>query len=371
MLLIFLIISICYLLFLLLALVHWIAQDVFLKGPFKKTTVSIVVAARNEEAALPKLLDSFSKQSYPMELLEIIVVDDGSTDDTSKIATSYAEGCGCVVRVLKKEGHSSTPKKDALQLGIQQSRGEVLLFTDADCSMGALWVRRMLVPFSNPEVELVAGPIRYENLGFFEKLLSIEQAALWGSALTSYKLGIPSMCNGANLAIRKNTFIAVDGFSTQSPSASGDDELLLHKVFIRNPKAVVFLKDKEAIVETEPARDLRQLFLQRTRWAGKWEKYLMTRTKVFAFVVFAFHCAWIGFGILALARKEERMLFGYIFLLKMLLEFVFIQSVMKFLGKQIHLLGFVLLQWIYSPYVVFFGLLARRKKFEWKGRTLE
>lgn len=363
-------ILVSYLLFLVIGIYLWNNyKQSEIESP-QTISVSIIIAARNEALHLDSLLKSIQNLTYNKHLLEVIIVDDQSTDSTYTIIQGFAAKSDINIQLLRQTDSSLTPKKAALKLGIEKSKGEILLFTDADCILPKEWVLEMVKPFANHEIELVIGSIKYTDGTFLEHILSIEQAALLGSGYTSLQLGIPTMCNGANMAIRRSTFTSIDGFETKSTAASGDDELLLHKVYHKNRNGVFFLKSARAIVQTISACNLRHLYDQRKRWAGKWEKYLLTRTKAFALFIFIFHVAWLSFATIQIFHPEHLKYFTIFFFLKMSLEFVFIKSVMTFLGKRINLLGFVLLQVIYSSYVVFFGLIARNNHYVWKDRKL-
>jgi cellulose synthase/poly-beta-1,6-N-acetylglucosamine synthase-like glycosyltransferase len=332
--------------------------------------VSVLIAARNEEKNLPALFQSMEKLRYPKEYLEIIFVNDFSDDNTAPLIQAYQEKSRYSIQFLQNERTSSTPKRDALNLAIQKAKGDLLVFTDADCQVPKNWIHFLVSSFSEEKVNLAFGPIKYAEDRFLGNLLSIEQAALLGSSLASLAGHIPSMCNGANMAIRRKTFEELGGFDSPYAIASGDDELLLHKVFCKDPSSVHFVKSKEAIVTTEAVRDWGSLYAQRTRWAGKWEKYLLWQTKAFAFFIFVVHVAYLILPFVAW-HQEFLGLFIVVLFLKIGLEWLFISQVMTFLGKKINASAFVVLQVIYSPYVVFFGLVSRRKKYTWKGRRLK
>ncbi len=341
------------------------------RGASEYPSVSILVAARNEEAHLPHLCQGLENLSYPEKSLEIIFVDDFSEDGTLEVVLNYQKKSRFTVQALKSEKVSPTPKKNALQLAVRHARGEVFLFTDADCRVGENWVSHMVSLFQNPKVGLTFGPIRYSDASFLEKMLSQEQAALLSSSLASICLHIPTMCNGANMAIRRTTFDAVNGFASTASSASGDDELLLHKVFKHNSQAIRFVKSTEAIVATEAAADWKSLYQQRRRWAGKWEKYLLRRTKTFAFFIFLLHVSWLMLTLLGVLHLFPWHQVAALWAAKAMSEGILIAGVMRFLGKKINLWAFLALQVVYSPYVVFFALISRKQSFTWKGRTLK
>ena len=360
-----------YFLFLTIGILLWNRSERKSPAIEKEHSVSVIIAARNEEAHMRSLLESLEAQDYPPHLLEIVVVNDHSEDGTAQIVEEYKAISKHKIALFHLDENSDTPKKEALKLGIQHSQGEILLFTDADCHMPPTWVREMQSGFKNDKIGLVVGPICYEKGALLENMLSQEQAALLGSAFATLKLKIPTMCNGANMAVLRSTFLSVGGFESDSIIASGDDELLLHKVYMQDSQSVVFMKNKKAIVTTESASTLSQLYHQRKRWAGKWEKYLMFRTKAFAFFIFSFHVSWLSSAICSFFSPSFALYFVWALAIKCVLEFVFIHKVMKFLGKKINLLGFVMWQLLYSPYVVFFGLVSRGKKYSWKGRNLQ
>ncbi|MBC7388916.1 MAG: glycosyltransferase [Opitutaceae bacterium] len=339
------------------------AENTFLK-------VSVIISARNEAGEILNLLKSISNQDYPEDRLEIIVINDQSSDNTRKIIENYILNKNLNINILDTTISSSTPKKQALNLGINFSVGELLLFTDADCIFGKSWVKSMCSAFHDKDIDLVFGPIKYSSLNYLEEFLSIEQAALLGSSLSSLKMGIPSMCNGANLAIRRSAFDKVNGFNSNSNIASGDDELLLHKIFKSKKDSVLFLKSRSAIVTTKPVSTIDELANQRKRWAGKWEKYLLKRTKGFALFIFGFHLVWISLFALSLIYTPLLPYFILAFTIKLIFEYVFISHVMNFLGKRINLPAFLFLQGIYSFYVVFFGLVSRGSTYTWKERKL-
>jgi glycosyltransferase involved in cell wall biosynthesis len=119
-------------------------------GPAERAaTVSVIVPARNSAATLPACLRALQSQSYPPA--EIIVVDDGSTDGTAGIAHQFG------VTVLT-QAHSGPAA--ARNRGAQQARGELLLFTDADCAPAPDWIEQLIEPFKDPTIHVTKGTYR-------------------------------------------------------------------------------------------------------------------------------------------------------------------------------------------------------------------
>ncbi|MFB0515133.1 MAG: glycosyltransferase family 2 protein, partial [Candidatus Neomarinimicrobiota bacterium] len=119
--------------------------------------VSVVVAARNGDPVLSRLLGQLQAQDYPSSRLEIIIVDDGLAERSRTVLEEAAENDGRLKVVESYSGDQQLSyKKRALDAGIHHSRGEILLFTDVDCQVGRGWVRSM-VSYFTPAIDYVVG----------------------------------------------------------------------------------------------------------------------------------------------------------------------------------------------------------------------
>ncbi|MDQ3653337.1 MAG: glycosyltransferase [Acidobacteriota bacterium] len=155
--------------------------------------VSVIVAARNEAPVLPQLLEDLAAQTYPH--YEVIVVDDRSTDDTAKIVRAAAAKHPGRFRLVRQTSvpAGKSPKKMALQKGVEASRGELLLLCDADCRVQPSWVMGMVRCFE-PGVAMVLG---YSELSInqtsslFERVQAFEFQTLVATMAASANLGRP------------------------------------------------------------------------------------------------------------------------------------------------------------------------------------
>src|SRR5690606_10711055 len=109
------------------------------KGKRPRTKVSVLIAARNEEANIGRTLSDILAQNYPQELLEIIVVDDHSTDRTPAIVRSFVAR-GVKLLTLNESEPLNSYKKKAITLAIAEATGQLIVTTDADCRMENEWL---------------------------------------------------------------------------------------------------------------------------------------------------------------------------------------------------------------------------------------
>lgn len=326
--------------------------------------ITVVIAARNEATTIGKLLHGLLEQED--KSIEIIVVDDHSDDHTGAVVQQMIDSGNNGLRLLQlTQGEG---KKRALQLGIEHARGAVIVTTDADCAVNPQWIITIRHWFADENIHFVYGGVRIrENGSFFASLQSVEWNSLIGTGVATLALGFPSMCNGANLAFRKSTFYEVGGYEGNYHLASGDDEFLLRKVFARYPQGIRFNNIKTGVVTTEPVSTLKALFHQRVRWAGKWGSHNKLGSMTLALFIFSFHLAMVIMLPWLFGAHGVVLLASYI-LLKTVPEYIYLSTVAQFLGMRWRWFAFLFLQLIYSFYVVFFGVLANKASFEWKGR---
>ncbi|HMG08962.1 MAG TPA: glycosyltransferase [Mucilaginibacter sp.] len=230
--------------------------------PFQ-TKVTVLIAARNEEERISLTIDDVLAQDYPKHLLEVIIVDDHSTDNTAAIISNYANQ-GVRLLQLNEERPLNSYKKKAIAEAIKLSTGELMVATDADCRMGPAWLSSIVGYYETNTLVMISSPVTYfEERSIFELMQTLEFGYLIGIGAAFIGNGRASTCNGANFAYRKDVFYEVGGFKGIDDLASGDDELLLQKVAERYPGKIGFLKQTEAIVYTHAKHTLQEFMQQR------------------------------------------------------------------------------------------------------------
>lgn len=336
-----------------------------------KTKVSILVAARNEAEIIKKTLDDLCAQSYDKALTEIIFIDDHSTDDTAAIIASYASKGVKLIR-LNEDRALNSYKKKAIQTAIGESTGDLIITTDADCRMGKDWLKTIISYYEEKDYKMISSPVAYfEEKTFFERAQALEFLYLIGLGASTIGNKKPSTCNGANLAYEKAAFYEVGGFKGIDDLASGDDELLLHKMAARYNNHIGFLKHQDAVVYTHAKPTLGEFIQQRKRWASK-----STRYKNKAIIVLGV-AIWL-FNVSILLNIAIGLFDGFYFglaitqlLIKIFLEFIFLYQVTGFAKRRELLVLLPILNLMHIVYLVYIGVAGNSGKYNWKGRMVK
>lgn len=327
--------------------------------------VTVVVAVRNEESTLPELLMDLERQLYSN--LEVIIIDDHSSDDTARLLNRAASSGSLNVR-LDVATNPGEGKKAAITAGVGQARGSIVLTTDADCRLPPTWVASTVACFT-PGVNLVAGGVRMAGTDFFGRLQQLEFASLIGTGAATLGWQKPTMANGANLAFRRSVFEQVEGFRGNEHVASGDDEFLLHRIHTKFPGSLVFNPRADAVVETTPQPNVRSFFHQRLRWASKW-KYRRTGSvqgvavSVLGFQMLFLLTPWLMVFDLLPGMWGASLLTG-----KAFVEFTFFAPIVRFLKQPLSFAAFLTWQFLYPYYVTGTAFLSTFYSYQWKGRV--
>jgi cellulose synthase/poly-beta-1,6-N-acetylglucosamine synthase-like glycosyltransferase len=190
--------------------------------------VSVVVAAKDEEANLPALFGSLEAQS--LRAFQVVLIDDRSTDSTPRLMENFRARHGSRVVVLhnRREPRTRNPKQAALDIAARAASGEVLVFTDADCLLPSGWLEGLLSYFAGPRVGVVFGQISLpvRSSGFLARFQAYDQPLIhqWNSGTAG--LGMPGSCFGNNLACRRAVLEEVGGFRGLGDTLTEDAALV-------------------------------------------------------------------------------------------------------------------------------------------------
>ncbi len=335
-----------------------------------RVSLSVVIAARNEEQHIEACVRSVLACEYPAELREVIVVDDYSEDATaarvSRLVAAFADS----VRLLRL-GEACPPvppgKKSALQYGIARARGELIVTTDADCRVPSSWLRLLASAYEEHRPAAVVAPVcLLARPHWWEHFQALDVAATMGITAAALARGRFAAGNGANLCYPKEVFQAVGGFAGSEHRASGDDMFLLAKLPLER---LFFLKNNGAVVHTYPCPEVRSFIQQRLRWGTKNAAFPNRWLKVVLAVMWALpftasvnvllapiYPLMGGLALLQLAAKA----WADHTLLSEMSRFFRIESAMR------HFWPAFLAHWIYLTAVGVAAILVRR--YTWKGR---
>ena len=335
-------------------------------APAKFMTISVIIPLREESENVGNLLYDLENQNYPKEYFEVILVDDHSGDDTTVLAKGLIKELRTKVIILQNSGEG---KKEAIETGIRNASGEVIITTDGDCRLGNKWISTIHAFIEYSNAVMVSALVRYnESKRVWDQGLMMEFAALQCIGSVTLKMGLPTMCNGANLAYLREVFFEVDGFEGNREIPSGDDEFLLHKISKRYPGRIHFLKNPDAVVDTKSSFGAEWLN-QRKRWASKWKGYKILPPRLIAIIVVIFNLNVIYGFLMALAGYLDWTGFSIILFVKISADYILIYPVCKFLKRSANFLIFILMEMIYPLYVLIFGILGLLGNYTWKGRT--
>ena len=352
------------------------------------TKISVIIPARNEEQNIKACLNSLIAQSYPNNLWEVLVVDDHSTDNTAAIVAAY--NLPNIKLIALKDfvaaDETNAYKKKAIEIAIQQSAGELIVTTDADCFVPPNWLQTIAAFYQQKKPTFIVMPVAINcSFRFIEMFQAIDFMTLQGITGASVNKKFHSMCNGANLAYTKKAFNDVNGFKDIDAIASGDDMLLMHKIYKQNPAAVLFLKSKNVIVQTLPVHTIKEFFNQRIRWASKADKYDDKRIFAVLLVVYLFNLLLFVLPVVAIFNNTifnfnfypVTFIFSlfelwlFLIITKIIVEIFFLFPVAKFFNTQKLLWLFPLLQPFHIVYTVIAGWLGKFGSYKWKGRNVK
>jgi hyaluronan synthase len=238
-------------------------------------TIAIVVPSYNEGEAVARTIHSCVNIDYPGDKLEVLVIDDGSTDDTYehmlKAAAEYPEG-----RVKCITGPNGG-KRVAMAKGIRETSAEMLVFVDSD-SMPAPWaIRKLVQGFANPKVGAISGLTYVRNAE--TNTLTRMQAARYYISFQLLKtaesvVGTVSCCSGCFAAYRRTAVVEVlERWEHQNwfgmECTYGDDRSLTNMILRNGHKAIY---DAEAEAWTDAPDRYQKFFKQQLRWKKSWAR---------------------------------------------------------------------------------------------------
>ena len=374
----------------------WKSIPFFEHQRIPRTRISVIVPARNEEQNIIDCLNALDRQVYPKDRYEVIVIDDHSTDRTAAIVLEYAAGkaipkqrpdlpsilgeSGAVsfsvrcIRLAEQQNsvNRAAHKKWAIETGISAASGDLVVATDADCIAHPGWLSTIAAFYEEKDAKFIAAPVRISGgrptfLTIFQTLDFITLQGITGAAVFRK---FHSMCNGANLAYEKKAFYEVGGFSGIDSIPSGDDMLLMHKIYLKYPDQVFFLKHRHAIVSTKPETRWKGFFNQRIRWASKADRYDDKRIFWVLLLVYIVNLLFAGLLVASFWNSWWLWILLLLLMVKTIIEYPFVRSVAGFFEQQRLMVYFAVLQPFHILYTIVVGWLGKFGSYRWKDRKI-
>ncbi len=221
--------------------------------------VSIIVPAYNAANTIEGCLTALLAQNFPRDASEIIVVDDGSTDATPEIVARFP-----MVQLIRGEHRGAAAARN---LGAQHARGDILLFTDADCEPTPDWLAQMLAPFADDQVVGAKGIYRTRQREWIARFVQLEYAEKYARMARERFI---DFIDTYSAAYRRDVFLRHQGFDESFPGASVEDQEFSFRL-ARQGYKMVFVP--QAIVYHRHVTSL-GAYAKRKFWIGYWKVHV-------------------------------------------------------------------------------------------------
>lgn len=328
------------------------------------TAFSILIPVRNEEKRITDLLKSLKELNYPKDLIEVVFLDDESTDTTGqKIKWFISNSDFNVSYLVIKRIDGVAPKKNLIEKGVEQAKHEYILLLDADVNFSPSLLKGYNNVILESKADFIPGLVHlnyWERESVFSRVQALDFAGLISIGLGMAGLKNPSLCNGANLCFKKSSFLDVGGYSQYNHILSGDDVFLLEKMK-KSGKLIIYNLNELSMVLTTPKPTFNLFLKQRARWGSK---NFLYKNVGLMMLQLMFYSYYVLFFIIPLLSGIKAILPW--FLLKSLFDAGLVYPFLKKFDKDRFLLRslFVteLFQFIYLPLTGFY-ILAR--KYDW------
>jgi len=342
-------------------------------GPTKNTLsalpkVTVLVAFRNEEKYLAECCDALLQLDYPSKKLEILFLDDQSSDSSAQIVTKFIAGQNLYKLIrISGEKDNLSGKMNALAQGLEKATGEFIFVTDADCMPHPEWIKTMLAYFDE-NTALISGftvleTQHHKKAKLFDEVQIADWVFLQGLAYASSNIRRPITVIGNNLAFRKNVYDSLGGFKTIGFSLT-EDHALMKSIQDNTTYDVKYIRDPLGLVYSYPVDGVKLFFRQRRRWIKGGLK-----GRPFAFFV-------VGFSFLAnlsilvlFALRQWNMIAATAIGLIIGIHYFVYRTNLKAIRLQTLKKYFLKYELFYISYsVILFAVFPFLRRIIWKGR---
>ncbi len=325
-------------------------------------SVTVVIAARNEEEHIGACLSSALNQTYSREKFTVVVANDNSSDRTGAICTELASTHSHLTIFDVLEEPPLRGKSNALAQAIDRATGEIILITDADCVVPTTWVEETAKRYGDPSVGLVGGITLQESTTAFSGVQSLDWALILGVAAATAAWGNLLGSIGNNLSFRRRAYEEVGGYRN-IPFSITEDYALVQAIATTKRWKYLYPIDEKLLVVSKPCPDLASLVRQKHRW-GKGGLDMKLSGFVLLIVTGLMHLS--PFIILYWGKF---VLASACVMVKFTADYLFLHALLRRLRRTEELQHFFWFELYYSLYVFVMPVLARfGGDVVWKGR---
>jgi len=349
---------------------YFIQTALMMIGAFRKfprikkdelPSASVIVAARNGRENILNCLISLHNLEYPEGKLEIIIVDDDSTDDTYEIIADFIKDKNRFKLIKPTKQIAAKPgKANALANGIEISGGEIIMTTDADCVVSPTWAIT-LASYYKGDVAFVGGFTTQNSDSLFNGMQAVDFVYLLTVAAGTINLGQPVSCIGNNMSFTRKAYDEIGGYAS-IPFSVTEDLALIRKIKALKKYKIIYPMDKGSLVVSKPLENLKSIYHQKKRWGVGGLK-----TEALGFFV-------IGTGFLAnLLVLVSPFIFSapilYLVFFKLTSDYLLLYSSHKYLDLPFTFTSYLVFEIYYTFYVVILPLVVFiNRDVNWKGR---
>lgn len=228
---------------------------------------SVVVPVYNGAAVLPRCLDALARQTVPGHSFEIVVVDDGSTDDTAHLFEQWRKSHSHISsRLIRQENAGPAAARNR---GAEAAVGSLVFFTDADCAPEAHWIEKMLAAFEDENVAGAKGAYLSDQSGLVARFVQAEYEDRYDRMRGQAQI---DFIDTYSAAYRRDVFLENDGFDPVFPTASVEDQEFSFRLADRGYRLVFVPDARVRHIHDETLAE----YARRKYFIGYW-KALVTR----------------------------------------------------------------------------------------------
>lgn len=333
-------------------------NTILLTKPF----VSVIIPARNEAETIKKCIDCLIAQEYPKDLYEIIPVNDASNDDTAGIINAIVENDRKVRPVhITLQGRENRGKIYAIDQGILQAKGDIIITTDADIWMGSEWILRMVQDFDNNTGVMIGVTLDEISKHPVHAFQALDGTGIRVIASALADINKPITCQGSNLAFRKEAYLEVRERVLSLGAVCGNREWLMQEIDLATDWKIKTQLHPGSIAHTHSPNSWKALINQRSRWASTGKNYSKLSVRLYLTCIYFSLLAFI-ISPFILDTEISAIFWGF----KLLIDFPVAIAVVKAVHQPHFLLAFPIVFILQPIMVVITAFLGTFGLFRWK-----